>query len=168
MDTRRPTCRFWGCRCSLSRRAADGTDAVEVLAESREEPSRRPQAFSPDGRMLVFETFPAPSKLSRLTLDGSRTATSPLAETVFGQRNAVLAPDRWQISSGGGAVSSLFDTTGCTSASLDNNNRRYAVAPDGQRFLFLKAASTATADDASQRLMFVENWFEELKQRVPN
>jgi hypothetical protein len=66
-----------------------------------------------------------------------------------------------------GAVSPLFDITGYTFASLTNNNRRYAVGPDGQRFLFLKAAATGTADDTSQRLMFVVNWFEELKQQVP-
>jgi hypothetical protein len=41
------------------------------------------------------------------------------------------------------------------------------MAPDGQRFLFLKAVSTASSGAATQRLMFVENWFEELKRRVP-
>jgi Tol biopolymer transport system component len=49
---------FAGPGVPLSWRAADGTDAVEVLAESPEEPNRRPQACSPDGKMLVFETFP--------------------------------------------------------------------------------------------------------------
>lgn len=43
-----------------------------------------------------------------------------------------------------------------------------ALIGSGQRFLFLKAAAAASVgSDASQRLMFVERWFEELKQRVP-
>jgi eukaryotic-like serine/threonine-protein kinase len=220
----------------LSWRAADGTGGVEVLAESREEPNRVPQAFTPDAKMLVFEArlgVGAGSRtfLSRLTLDGSRSATRLLKDTAFTQRNAALSPDgrwlayespesgiaevyvrpftdvnagRWQLSSGGGhwpawhpsprgrelfyvgpkglmaasvtttptftpgVVSALFDTPAYIGASLlEGANRRYAVAPDGRRFLFLKAATTASSGAATQRLMFVENWFEELKQRVP-
>jgi serine/threonine-protein kinase len=87
---------FGGDRVPLSWRAADGTGAVEVLAEIREEPNRRPQAFSPDGKTLVFEVFPTPARLSRLTLEGSRTVTPLLSDTTINQRNAVLSPDgRW-------------------------------------------------------------------------
>ena len=67
-----------------------------------------------------------------------------------------------------GSVSMLFETAAYNSASAANSNRRLAVAPDGQRFLLLKAAATATgAGQATQSLLFVENWIEELKQRVP-
>jgi hypothetical protein len=54
-----------------------------------------------------------------------------------------------------------------TSTANVASNRRYAVASDGQRFLFLKAASSGSEDDASRQLMFVGNWFEELRRRVP-
>lgn len=75
-----------------------------------------------------------------------------------------------------GATTLLFDTSGYTAASElvgapsigFGANRRYAVARDGQRFLFLKPAAQGSSDAATQRLMVVENWFEELKQRVPN
>jgi Tol biopolymer transport system component len=42
--------------------------------------------------------------------------------------------------------------------------RSYDVAPDGERFLMIK--DPAQSADAS-RIIIVENWFEELKQRVP-
>ena len=44
--------------------------------------------------------------------------------------------------------------------------RTFDIAPDGKRFLMIKAG---TDDDAPapQRFIIVENWFEELKRRVP-
>jgi len=39
----------------------------------------------------------------------------------------------------------------------------YDVSPDGQRFLMLKASEQAQA----AQINVVQNWFEELKQRVP-
>jgi hypothetical protein len=42
--------------------------------------------------------------------------------------------------------------------------RHYDVTADGQRFLMIK--QTNGAGDVP-RLVVVENWFEELKQRVP-
>ena len=50
------------------------------------------------------------------------------------------------------------------------SGRIYDIAPDGQRFLMLKESGTATADDPFAGLMqihVVQNWFEELKARVP-
>jgi hypothetical protein len=42
------------------------------------------------------------------------------------------------------------------------------VSPDGRRFLALKAfAAVAGGDVPPPRIIVVENWFEELKQRVP-
>ena len=43
--------------------------------------------------------------------------------------------------------------------------RTYDVSPDGRRFLMIKdAASTA---ELPPQIVIVENWFEELKRRVP-
>jgi hypothetical protein len=67
-----------------------------------------------------------------------------------------------------GRVSTLFEMTAYTASNQANTNRRMAVSPDGQRFLFLKTAATqAGPGQDSQRVLFVENWIEELKQRVP-
>ena len=50
-------------------------------------------------------------------------------------------------------------------------NRRMAVSPDGKRFLLFKNARPETDDgeDAAPepQIILVENWFEELKARVP-
>ena len=44
--------------------------------------------------------------------------------------------------------------------------RRMAVSPDGQRFLLLADAADG-ADSARSQLVVVQNFFEELRQRVP-
>jgi serine/threonine-protein kinase len=46
--------------------------------------------------------------------------------------------------------------------------RVYDVSPDGRRFLALKAfAAAAGGDVPPARIIVVENWIEELKQRAP-
>jgi hypothetical protein len=44
-------------------------------------------------------------------------------------------------------------------------NPNYDVSPDGQRFLMLKP--TEQAKVAPRQINVVQNWFEELKRRVP-
>ena len=46
--------------------------------------------------------------------------------------------------------------------------RAYDIAPDGRRFLMLKEGAVGDSQDAPpNRFIIVENWFEELRQRVP-
>ena len=47
--------------------------------------------------------------------------------------------------------------------------RRFDLAPDGDRFIFRTSGTAAQTSDgaAFNGLIFVENWFEELKARVP-
>ena len=52
----------------------------------------------------------------------------------------------------------------------DNAGRTYDIAPDGQRFLMLKAGAVGDADDlvaGPTQIIVVQHWFEELKARVP-
>ncbi len=49
----------------------------------------------------------------------------------------------------------------------DISARRYDVSRDGRRFLVLKDASGSDQTSAPASLIVVENWFEELKRRVP-
>ena len=223
---------FGGNGIALSARSADGTGAVEVLAEAEKEPNRfrLPQSFTPDGKTLIVEMRGSGVKLGALSLDDKRTVTPLFHETTGTQRNAALSPDgrwlayesdesgtpevyvrpfpdvnagRWQVSSGGGRwpvwhpkaggnelfyvspkalmslsavttpiftpgrVSMLFATAAYNGVTQVASNRRIAVSPDGQRFLFQKAAATTEAGQETQRLLFVENWIEEVKQRVP-
>jgi len=78
----------------LSWKAADGTGAVESLGERE---FQFPQAFTPDGKTVVFSVFTegANVDLGLLSLDGERTSTT-LLDTPFNERNAALSPDgRW-------------------------------------------------------------------------
>ena len=47
--------------------------------------------------------------------------------------------------------------------------RQFDLAPDGGRFIFLTAGTRVQTsnDEPFNSLIFVENWFEELKARVP-
>jgi eukaryotic-like serine/threonine-protein kinase len=45
--------------------------------------------------------------------------------------------------------------------------RTYDVSPDGQRFLMLKQSTMDSESSPSARMVLVQNWFEELKRRVP-
>jgi hypothetical protein len=51
-------------------------------------------------------------------------------------------------------------------AGLTMNARTYDVSPDGRRFLMIKNAD-APSSSASARIVLVQNWFEELKAKVP-
>jgi serine/threonine-protein kinase len=48
-----------------------------------------------------------------------------------------------------------------------NTGRHYDVSLDGQRFLLLRDAGDTSADAAAPQVILVQNWFEELKERVP-
>ena len=47
------------------------------------------------------------------------------------------------------------------------SGRTYDVSPDGRRFLMIKEISGVDEPTTSARLILVQNWFEELKRRVP-
>jgi hypothetical protein len=47
------------------------------------------------------------------------------------------------------------------------SGRTYDVSPDGRRFLMIKEIRRVDEPTTSARLILVQNWFEELKRRVP-
>ena len=47
------------------------------------------------------------------------------------------------------------------------DGRQYDLAPNGDRFIFRKRAASASDDARFTGLIFVENWFRELTERVP-
>jgi hypothetical protein len=62
-----------------------------------------------------------------------------------------------------GAPTQLFDWT-----FAGGTNRRIAVSPDGKRFLLLaNATENGDSEAGRSQVVVVQNWFEELKQRVP-
>ena len=95
-------------------------------------------AWSPDGRELFYV---GPDSLMVVPVDRGLTFSAGTPRPLF--------PRGGYLPARGGVA------------------RRYDIGPDGKRFLFVKAGSQI--GDAAQvpHLIFVENWFEELKQRVP-
>ena len=45
--------------------------------------------------------------------------------------------------------------------------RMYDVSPNGERFLMLRDGANLSEDVPQPQIIVVENWFEELKERVP-
>lgn len=43
----------------------------------------------------------------------------------------------------------------------------YDVSPDGQRFVLIKETGSEGQASATQQIIVVQNWFEELRRRVP-
>ena len=46
------------------------------------------------------------------------------------------------------------------------NGRTYDVSPDGRRFLMIKEVDQGQTS-STQQIVVVQNWFEELRRRVP-
>ena len=81
---------FGGAGVPLSWKSADGTGELEPLVEKGDR--QYPNAFSPDGTVLVFEDRSSGFDLGMLSLEGERAST-PLLNTEFTERNASLSPD---------------------------------------------------------------------------
>ena len=61
----------------------------------------------------------------------------------------------------------LFSQSGYKVAEADGGSRWFDLAPDGDRFIMLKSGTVEqTSDEPFNGFIFVENWFEELKERV--
>ena len=95
--------------------------------------------WSPDGGQLFFTEFPP----GRLMV--SEVETDP-----------TFRP---------GTPTEAFSLSGFATGRGDG--RRYDPAPDGDRFIIRTVGAQTAEENAFQGLILVENWFEELKQRVP-
>ena len=63
-----------------------------------------------------------------------------------------------------GSAEVLFPRAGHFSA---EQLRQYDLSPNGQRFLRLRAGAVTTDTATVPEVILVQNWFEELKARVP-
>ena len=48
-----------------------------------------------------------------------------------------------------------------------NYHRDYDITPDGERFMMIFPADRTDSEPARPQINIVQNWFEELKERVP-
>jgi serine/threonine-protein kinase len=158
----------------------DSTHAVTPLVQTPF--NERNAEVSPDGRWLAYEAndsgrfniyvrpFPdVSSGYWQVSTDGG---TRPLWErnsrelfylslTGALMRVGVTPGRTWAAT----APTKLFD--GQYGASANQSGRTYDVAPDGKRFLMIKAAGSADQTAVPTSLVVVQNWREELKRLVP-
>ena len=133
--------------------------------------------FSPDGRWLAYisdesgrfevyvQPYPGPGGKWQISTDGG---TEPVwnrngRELFYRNGDKMMAAEIIaQPSFSAGAPRMLFEGQYIPSPTTSQN---YDVAPDGQRFLMVKAVEQAQV--APTQINVVLNWFEELKQKVP-
>jgi eukaryotic-like serine/threonine-protein kinase len=99
-------------------------------------------AWSRDGRELFYTTT--------ATLGGQASVTRMMAVAFRAAPTFVASPPRILFEGRYGATAIV---------------RPYDVSPDGQRFLMVKHKERAPI--SASQMIFVQNWFEELKARVP-
>jgi Tol biopolymer transport system component len=133
--------------------------------------------FSPDGHWLAYtsdesghyevyvQPYPGPGGKWQISTEGG---TEPVwnhngRELFYRNGNKMMAVDiATQPSFTAGKSRPLFEGPYVPTPVTFPN---YDVSPDGQRFLMLKPTEQAQAPPT--QIIVVQNWFEELKQKVP-
>jgi serine/threonine-protein kinase len=158
----------------------DGTHAVTPLVQTPF--NERNGEVSPDGRWLAYEADdsgryniyvrPLPDVSSgywQVSTDGgtrplwARTSQELFYLSVTGalMRVGVAPGPTWAAT----APTKLFE--GPYGASANQSGRTYDIAPDGKRFLMIKAGASAGQTAVPTSLVVVQNWREELKRLLP-
>jgi serine/threonine-protein kinase len=180
----------------LVRDAAGGTSFIAIVnvADGTQKPlvqtpfEEYNAEVSPDGRWLAYQSnnsgtfevyvqpFPdAGDNLWPVSLGGGaepvwrRDGRELFYRAPTGALMAVsiAAGSVWQ----GSAPTQLFAAASYAAAAntvfRGGMARTYDVSPDGQRFLMLKNAEPSSQTTSSARMVVVQNWFEELKAKMP-
>ena len=158
----------------------EGDRTVEMLLES--EFGEVAPALSPDGRWLAYQS----NESGRPEIyvqpfpdidDGKWQVSSD------GGTNPVWSPDSRRLfyPADAGMMVAEVETTPTFNASTPTQAfglanyrigggaaRGYDIAPDGERFLVITSGATETAgEDPFNGMILVDNWFQELTERVP-
>ena len=135
-------------------------------------------ALSPDGRWLAYTSnetgrhevyvvpFPdaASARLAVSVDGGTEPVWARSGEELFyrnGLGDMVVVPVETEPTFSAGTPSVLFSATGYRS---NASGQEYDVSLDGERFIMIRQAGAVDA----AKLILVQNFFEELKARVPN
>ena len=162
----------------------EGERTVEMLLDA-EYPEVEP-ALSPDGRWLAYVSVETPATqriyvqpfpniddgLWNVSLDyGVQPAWSPNGRELFyrTRTDLMLAQIETEPTFSNRTPEPLFSLSGYALVFARDAARQWDLAPEGDRFIFPTSGTDAqTSDDEPfNGLIFVENWFEELKARVP-
>ena len=152
-----------------------GTDTVPVPLVATRFGESSPD-LSPDGRWLAYTsdesgreevyvvpfTTPGAAKWLVSTRGGTAPVWSHSGRELFyrdGDANMVAVAVRSVPTFSTGDAVTLFPAAGFRT---DGRRGEYAVAPDDRRFLMIRRSAASTAE----KLVVVENWFEELKAKA--
>ncbi len=153
-----------------------GDGSVKTLVATQF--SERNAEFSPDGRWMAYQSnasgqdeiyvrpFPAMDEGQWMISNsgGTHPLWAPEGRELFHLSDAALmaVPIRMDPSFTPGTPEVLFEGD-----YIAGQGRSYDVARDGQRFLMIKAGDPSDESSSAPELIIVENWFEELKEKVP-
>jgi serine/threonine-protein kinase len=125
------------------------------------------------GQFEVYvQPFPGTGGKRQISTDGgTEIVWSPKGNELFyrsgSQREKVMAVDiQTKPTFSAGTPHTLFEGPYTNNLTSTATTADYAVSLDGQRFLMLKAKATQQTAAPTQ-INVVQNWFEELKRRVP-
>ena len=132
-------------------------------------------AFSPDGHWLAYasdetgryeiyvQPYPGPGRKWQISTEGgTEPAWAGNGEIFYRQGNKMMAVGTTtQTTFSAGNPKVLFEGQYVRTAATISN---YDVSRDGQRLLMVKASEQT---EAATQINVVQNWFEELKRRVP-
>jgi serine/threonine-protein kinase len=146
--------------------------------------SARSGAISPDGRWLAYDSNESgppqvfirrfPNTAAGRWQVSSSGGTLPVWSR-DGRELFYLAPSGGIMHVGVNAVvdwassapAKIVDLPSDSTANLVDTRRGYDVSPQGERFLLLKPAPNAQPARPPDTIVLVQNWFEELRARVP-
>ena len=149
--------------------------------------NERSPLVSPDGRWLAYSSdesgryelyvrpFTGPGGKWQISTEGATEVTwSAKGNELFfrtgQQREKMMVVDiQTQPSFSAGKPRLIFEGhyDNNTTAGASSEGADYSIAPDGQRFLMLKPKEQQQQQTALTQINVVQNWFEELKRRVP-
>ena len=160
----------------------EGERTVEMVLDA--EYAEREPVLSPDGRWLAYVSsedgsriyvrpFPnvgdgGPWEVSRE--GGVSPVWSPDGRELFYRRGStamMVAQVETAPTFSSRTPEPLFSLSGYVLSPAGDTGRKFDIAPDG-RFIFpTPATADQTGDEPFNGLIFVENWFQELTERVP-
>ena len=160
----------------------DANRALPLLDTPSDE---RNAAISPDGRWMAYESnktgqfqvyvrpFPNVNDAEyRISTAGGRTPLfAPNGRELFFVSGPALMAAAVELAPAfrAGNATVVFNAPSLIldARLIGNTGRAYEVSSDGQRFLMLKDDAAAAAQGVRPGIIVVQNWFEELKARVP-
>ena len=159
-----------------------GERAVEMLLDA--EFSETEPALSPDGRWLAYVSFETDRRILvkpfpnihegqwNVSIDheGVQPMWSPDGRELFYRNigsNLWVAQVETDPTFSSRTPEALFDLNRWGLGLGPDLGRQFDIAPDGRFLLPISETAEQTGDEPFNGLIFVENWFEELKERVP-